>query len=494
MYRYISQKKLEIRIYSWYNVNNIEIIKHKIGRGIIMNKDTNKLTLGEKIREIRKFLFISQENLAKAVGCGTSTISRIENEQAQCSEDLLRSIRKALGTKNAPILENESIIFRERLNVWRDLINVRSSSLNYAKDMGKNLSTILYIPFEHELAMLYIMYEVKLLIVENNLALAEKRMSIPEDISEKNVSIYDAADANFDDRFYEYHLNKTSLTNLSSEILYHYYYNKGSICVHRKQYKDALKYYLKANSLEVYNLQKEYHLLYNIAICYGTLCMPMRSILYLEKAYNLFRGERASPFGLSLDNALAVNYTYIGESRLAQELLEKCLILAKGTNNLTYIGISYHNLGVLHLKNNHAEKAIEYFNQSLEHSQENDAFYLEYLYYKIRCMIELGKFNQSKKMIERAKKTSSQYEKYSFLFGSLMHLMTLSQNNSCQYLTCIAIPRMLEDFELYKALDFCKQMEIHFKSKNQTKKVLETAATIRSIYEKIIFVESGVDI
>jgi len=421
-----------------------------------MSKTAN-LTLGEKIREIRKFVGMSQANLAKATKRGIGTISRIENGQAECSGELLKDVRKALDIKNAPLLEGEDITFHERLHVWRDLINARS--LHEAREMRKDLANILHLPFERDLMILYMIYDAKLLMAENDVVLAAKRLDF------------------------------SSLEEMSSENLYHYYFTKGSLLTMHRQYKDALAYFLKAYNLDRFDLEKESSLLYNIAICYGSLCMPCRSIMYLERSCNQFKNERASILGLRIENALAVSYMHIGENNLAQKLLGKCLIRAKSTNNRIYTGIASLNLGSLCLKTDRTEQALGYYNQAFEYFEEGDFFYLENLYYKIRCLIKLGKLSQCKELLQDAKNMAGQNENHMFLFNSLDHLMNLKDPSSCQYLKDTAIPYMLDIYEYYKALDYCKLLEDNYKNKRQTKKALEVAALMRDIYERAIFIE-----
>jgi len=450
-----------------------------------LNK-TEGLTLGEKIKEVRQFIGMSQHNLAKVTGRGVGTISRIENNKAECDAALLRVIKKAMGISNAPLLQGENATFRERLYVWRNLINSRNPQ--EARAMSDDLAAILYVPFEQDLVISYIMYEIKLLIAENDFMQAEKLVTLLEAPIDQHVSDTPTHD------FHYWYLSKNSLDTISNENLYHYYFNKGTLLSIHKKRPEALQAFLQAFNIDNHDFDKEASLLYNIAICYSELCMPAHAILYLERAYALFEADRTSILGnrmdnaLRLDNARAVFYISIGELNLASDLLKRCLIRAESTNNHVYVGIVSHNYGCLQLKAGQPQQAVVSFDRAFDYFTKGDPFYIENLYLKARALFELSEIDDCEVLIqsglELCRHMYPDNEKHPLLFQSLAHAITIKDADSADFLNNTAIPRLLEMYECFKALDFCKLLEVSYKRKRQAKKALEVTAVIRDIYER----------
>lgn len=427
-------------------------------------KASNTISLGRKIGQIRNYMSISQKKLASDLKCSIATISRIENDQINCDSKMLKAIISSLGIEGAPLNKGRDAAFREQLYVWRKVIKDRR--VNEARQMQEGLSVILNLPFEQDLIATYRLFEINLLIAEKKLTLAEEKLSYFDSFAE----------------------------SLSVENLYHYYFNKGSLHMHQKQTEIALAYSLIAlayslnsNELDIHNFEEEAYLYYNIAVCYSQLGMPFRSTRYIKQASALIYDDRASVLGLYLDNLLASNYMRTGEEALALELFDKCIVRARSIGYQLYIGIALHNLGCLCLKANELKQAMNYFDQAFEYFKMDDWFYLENMYFKIRCLIELKEFSQCEEILMNTKEIVNQNEKYQLLFNFLVHILSIKKESSRRYLIEIAIPHLVASNEYYKALDFCNVLENYFTKRNIGRKSLEIAAISRDIYKKIIF-------
>ena len=353
------------------------------------------LSLGSKIKAIRKHKNLTQQNLADGLGCGVGTINRIENNHIEHNSQRLGLLKKLLDVEGAPLLESELAIYKERLQIWRNLIKDRR--LEEARKMCAELAVIVKLPFEQDLNMLYNMFEVKLLLSEGDVGLAVERLDIP----------------------------KESLSLVSDSGLYHYYYNKGSLCLHNRKYKEALTFYLKADALCTEGFEREVSLDYNIAGCYSELGMPYNAIMILERIYSQLNSREINTLYLFTISSLASNYINIKKTKEARTLLDKYLFNSQSIGNPLHIGIALHNFGCLDLWNDKPKTALGYFNRAFEYFNDKNWFYLENAYCKIRCLIELGELKQSEILLAESMSFVSSDNYYVILFESLHHIVNI---------------------------------------------------------------------
>ena len=431
-------------------------VRHESFYGLTKMNNDGKLGLGEKLKQIRLAKGIKQNVLAKALKCSEPTVTRHERHM-HCDADTLKKIKNALGVPKAPLFDDEIIAFRERLYLWRD--TMRNRLFDEAKKMQAELSVILYMPFEQDLALLYKLYEVKLAIAEGHAQLATEMLDTLE----------------------------SGLCSASKENLYHYHYNRGVVYMMDKHVEKSLKHFKIAYDLDLGNSIKELALHINLAGCYSDMGMAVRTITYLEREYHVHRdNNKASLMGLKIDNMLAVNYMYTNEESHAMNLLEACLAHARSLDYPLYIGIALHNLGCLYFKKANLEQALEHFNQAFEFLNEHKRPHLENVYQKARCLIEMRQRSEAKKIIKNAIIDAEDSEKYIHLFKSLSHLTTIKQKASYDYLLNTAIPKMLVMYEYQKALDFCQVLEFQLRECNLHGRVNAIVSISREIYKKIV--------
>jgi len=406
------------------------------------------LTIGEKIKQVRKLKGLSQENLAHDTGLSISTICRIENNTAEINSDVLKLVKKSLDIESAPLLPGEGTGFKERLYIWQKLTANRH--LTEARALQKELVCITSLPFEKGLAMLYKLFEVRLVLAERNFAVAEVM------------------------------LNELSLEEMDNESKYHYYSNLGYLHMNigNDKAKTPLQYLLEAKKVEE---RPNGDLYYAIARCYTRLGLPFVSISYLEKSNMAYGNEKTIHIGLLLDNKLALNYIDMGETVKARTLLNKCLSNAKSIADESHIAVILHNMGCTYVKDRDWDLALDYFEHAALYYDEDNHGYLENLYYKTRCLIALRKFAQSKELIFHAAKFCRNASHYQVLFNSLSHMLTLRERKSLEYLENIALPHLLKTNNIPNAIDFCEILE----SQYEGKKALEIAKIQRDIYKRM---------
>jgi len=163
-----------------------------IVKALPQNQGPNTLSVAQKIKVLRKVKKMNQSQLADIIMTDQAKISRIESEGGdKYNQKELEAIKEHFGIADMPLTEDERAAFRERLYYWRDLI--RDLKMSDAEEMHKKISAATLIePFDPDMAILYRLYEVLLLLTENsvkankeNLDAAEEKLKYLEGIFDK---------------------------------------------------------------------------------------------------------------------------------------------------------------------------------------------------------------------------------------------------------------------------------------------------------------------
>jgi len=425
------------------------------------------LSPSQKIKILRKSANYIQEDLAEALGCTKSKISKIENGNQDYSPEDIAVVRKFLGVDNVPFNDEEFMDFKQRLYQWRDLIKNRLT--DEARKKQSDLAVITRMYFEPELNMLYRMFEIKLLltdalIVKTNVALA-KEMLLSEEIL---------------------------IEEATKENQHHFNYNMGTLNIYKQDFKTALQYYLKACDLEVYVLEKDISLKLNLAICYSMLGKYALAIGIFEEAYPFIDYNRHSSIRIYIDNTLAVNYFRIGHVSRAKRLLRKCLSERPGTDSKYFLGLSYHNYGCACWKSNEYKEAISYFDRADGYFDKSDRMYVENIYWKVRCLIASKKDSKARLLISEVKPHIEGNEHYLLMFDSLSHLLTINDDASINFIEQKTIPSLIDKYEHYRAIDYCEVLKSRFimwSNKGYKKRLVKLKAMICDIIDHISFGE-----
>jgi len=420
------------------------------------------LSSSQKITMLRQERKARQEDLAAALGCTKSRISKIEKGEWDYSEEDIKAAKKFFGIEKAPFTEGELLVFKQHLYKLRDVI--KNGLIEKAKEHQKDLKIIKELPFEADLQMLYRMFDIRLALKEMNVALAEE-MLLAE---------------------------KAGIENACGENRHHFYFNMGSLNFIRNDFKTALQYYLKARELEAFVLVKDVALLINLAICYSSLGKYALSISLREEAKHNYDFHNTNMLAAYSDSSLAINYVRIGQIAKAKQLLENCLLKAMGFGDKVFTGAILHNYACAHLKANEREKALEYFNQAFEYFNKGDRFYLESMYWKARCLIADKKtLAKGKVLIAEAKSLAKENEHYTIAFESLAHSISLNDDKSLEYIEKKTIPYFIEKYEYFRVLHYCELLENLFIKRGKGYKIraLEMTAIVRSIIKEIAFGE-----
>jgi len=442
-------------------------------------KSVSSLSIGEKIKHVRNAKGISQENMSHAIKSSKSYVQRLEQGQVECSPEMLAKIKKFLEIENAPLLEHELIIYKNRIWMWDDLISARR--LVDAKAMRSELSSILDLPFEHDLSLLFSMTDVRLMfITEQNIPVVEEKLTAAEAL----------------------------LVGASNEVQYMFHRNKGFFYSIHSDYKNGLQHYLKAIDIVSDDIKPDMAIYTNIGMMYMGIGKPYHAIMYLKDALQGYGGDRTHIIRTHTSSMLAMAYMTIGEHRKAKKLFDESLVQAKNMNDGMVMGLTLSNMSVLNIKMGNYEEGVKLCDQALEYcinknhqstvSINNDegrgnSLQIMLLFNKGLGLLKMKEFDKCRETLEHGLALAKDDTRSSIIFNTLEHLMTLNNNSSMGYLEEVAIPYLRTGGGLDKllALDICKEIETHHKKKRAKTKATAIAAVARDMYEEMFLGEVG---
>jgi len=414
----------------------------------------NVLSVGQKIYAIRKAKDMSQEVVADKMGYSRTIISNIERD-INYDQSMIIAVKAALGVQGMPLFEEERKAFLDRLFIWNNTISERN--LDEAKQIKKELSQIKYLPFEREFNDLYRLFDCRLMLGEQKFKSAAKILAELE----------------------------TTIDKTNDTLMYWFYNNNGTLVFYNQQYQEALEYYKKAFGLMKGGFEENISLHYNIALCLSNLGYYTNAVMFIDNTCDINTGEQKTTLDFAFANLLAINLIRWGYVKKANKLLAKCLIKAQKDKNDYYIGSTYHNLGFLYRKDKNWETALHYFDKAFGYLEKGNFIYLQNLYQKARCLIEINDYAQGSSLIAEGKELSKDSKILSVFFESLKHLITPDQDSSLKYLETEAIPYLLNESQNVAALDYCEFLYEYYKKNKKQIKALKMAEICATIYKNV---------
>ena len=432
--------------------------------GEYMLTDDDRI-IAEKIKLLRKAHDMNQHALALEMYVDVKKIVQVENGRGKYTDIQVNFAKKQFGIVGMPLTSFECATYKERLYIFLEL--VKDERNNEARKMCQEMADIVNLePCDDYLPMLFRVFEVKLLLLENDIATAEEKLDYLQG----------------------------RLDKMNAEHLYYYYCNRGAISYQCGQYDEVEKiiaFYSKAFELAKDNkdfVPKDDNGYLHIAACCTYLYYPVRALLYLNKirevySSNNFRHE------LRMNSLFALNYIFINELGEAQKLLENCYVRAKSASDDVYTSYIEYCFGLLNMEAGRYEAAIKWFNLAMDFFEKGSGHYLRALYKTVRCQVEIKKFSKANELLEQTRPLYCNDKTFSPLFEALRHFaivrsrLTLYNDHSIQYIEEKAIPHFEKTNEYYDAIDYYRLLESYYETKSM-KKSMQMSHAIRRIYER----------
>jgi len=419
-------------------------------------KNTTALSFGEKIKQIRIAKGLKQEELAKAINAGRTFVSRLESGQAEYDDHMLTAIREFYGIEHAPLFDHELEDYRNRLWIWHDLVD--TNRLSEAKDMQTKLSPILGLPYEHDLNLVYMMIDAKVLLKEGSFVEGEERLNTVKE-----------------------HLDSACV-----EALHLYHRNMGFLCLVRRDSRASLKHFLKSIKYVTDNLKPDAGIFINLGMIYHNLGKPWQAILHLEHIKASQNFDRSYRYESAINFVLATCYMHIGKNGKSEELFNNALMQAKRINNESDTGTALNNLASLYRRKGDYKASLKACDQALIFLKNDPYRYANALLTKASCLLSMKDFAKCEEVITLGMDLVKDDKKLTISFETLRYLTALDDSRSIEYLETFAIPHFRtiaadDGGGMYEALDICNTLEAHYRKKRRQKNAQAIAAIARDI-------------
>ncbi|WP_246943622.1 helix-turn-helix domain-containing protein [Bacillus pinisoli] len=390
--------------------------------------------IGKNIKYIRTQKRVTQKALAEGI-CSISYLSKIENELAEPSPEVLNQFCDRLGISNEEIdKQNDTLaLLKSEFDVLHSIIRERDKEKAELKfnEIMTNFPNLI----EPEAYLIKALFELRLAIMNRDKLQA--------------------------DTFF---IEVASHINYQSDWTMQYYYRYCGLYQYLYgSYEDAIEYYLLA---ERYLEEDKEEVYYHLALAYYELDQISISTFYINRALDLFMKKNQVELVTNCKLLLGINYTKLNEFQKAKAYFNE--ILENSNRNNTFLrGKVYHSLGVLYSKEGDSAKAIQYYFESLVTKENSSSktitmYFLAKEYYK-QDELELA-YDWLEKGFENAVENQDQDYRVKF---TVLKFFILREENGVDfedYLVNVAIP--------------------HFEAKNETHTVKEYIELLASYYER----------
>jgi len=436
------------------------------------------LPIGEKIRQIRKEKGLSQVNMATAIGKSQSFVNRIEQGQADCTQELLTEIKKFLGIENAPLLEHEVTQYQNRLCICNDM--VIANRMTEAEIMLQEMFPVEELPYEHELIILRALVSAGILYYKDEL------YGIL--LTDTQLAEFTVVQQNLDSLFSSFDGESVLVNQL-------YNYIKGIYYSKHHDLKNTLLYYKKAYDIKTNEARTISRIARAIGSCYISFGKPFHAIRYLEQSLSLFSGDRSDNHNAAVSAELAICYETVGEYEKAKELYETNLAALRSIyGNKVELSKALVNTAALYNKMNKYEEAVSLLDQSIALTKDIKQMYFAALSNKLDSLMYLQRTSEFEELLQHCLSIAQGNEFFIKAFETIGHIATIKEAASMEYLEKVSIPLFYGGEKphissLTMLIDICKALEGQYRKKRQIKNANAIAAILRDIYEGMIFVE-----
>jgi len=421
------------------------------------------MNVGLMFKTIRVKLGLKQIDLAVALGCASSFISKMELKGVNLPKDKYVILKDVLKVTNVPFLDFEIEEYEEDLRDWKNCAytgdNKKAAELQPGLARRGMLSKNTYLMTQYELACAYYYFAM------NKTDELNRIMSL---LKKKEDALIDIQ------RF-------------------SYYYICGMRDLRASRYKIALISYLKAEKAgnrSPWDERKKipYEGLYiGIASCLTFTQHAAIAEEYLKK-FEDEASERYRYTSMPFSNVLHIrNLITLSKYDEAMEAVKIRMLEEKqaGNANQATIGMLHRLQGGIYHKTREYGNAINEYEASLVYTKRDSEIYCYTLYLKALAYHADGKIHEGNINIEEGLSKINDETNTEVLLKALKHSMNLKDPSSLNYMEKEAIPKLIEYGDHILAADYCEKLHVFFCEISKYKHAVHYCNKALTIHKKL---------
>ncbi|GGD01278.1 transcriptional regulator [Thalassobacillus devorans] len=394
---------------------------------------------GLLIKQQRMKQQMTQEELALGI-CSVSYLSKIEHELIKPSEEIYELLGDRLGLDLRSLNDSFDSVIYDRLHSWHEAI--KHNDYTTMIDIHQSLRESLQHNYHIELNNLFMIFEFRYAFTLNQLDAPSEKIALLRSIAETS---------NLE---FQYYFHK---------ILGYYYLMENEWHCSLKELKQA-----KATIAELPIDDSE--LYYHMSYLYSRLGNFAESILYAEKALEMYQKTLHYTKVIECCMLIAINYNLLSVYEVAEEYFQKILRSANSYLTHEVRAKVYHNLGYICINNKQYDEALDYLEAALALKESEQMNPANTLYLLALTHYSIKDFPKAKLYAEKGHKIAAEFEDLKYLYKHfiLLHRIegTMQQDIFIQTLKEEIIPYFEKANELEEYKDALKLLgEIYYEGK-----------------------------
>jgi len=382
------------------------------------------------LTNIRKKHGFTQEEFAKMLGCTEEYIVALENNKEQASFPFVVNLKDKLNLHSAPITESEREALMDSLQTFKILIDYGEMEKaaeqlpRLAKDVRASYSPSANNFFDLFAAAYYWVTDDKKAYEETMTALSKRT-----------------------DEFNGKHL---------------YYYHRliAAREFRAYRYREALKAFMTAEKLDKDALLSNVGFYYGYGACLSDMGYVAKAIECMRKAQHMakwrmvYNGKPNRRHDAYIDGYLARGLSKIGKTDEALGLLDNRLARELKNNNKEKIGYIYNCLGVVYLREDNYNSALNNLDMAFQYFDVGSRGYISTLYHKARALIKSGRIDEGISFVDKG--LCITHDVWKALLDALRHSVSLSDPKSLSYMEKIAFANLKVYGQYDEVLEYCE--------------------------------------
>lgn len=390
------------------------------------------MMIGSRIKFYRINANLTQLDLCKGV-CSPSYLSKVENNNMEPSEDILRLWCEKMKISFNKIRSYDENELDKKVENWYRLLKT-DTKIDILKQEYEELNSLFTSLKGSFQALKFQIFTFKYFIKKEETESIDKLL--------QDLSKYEST--------------------MSEELIFYYYYFSGMGYYVLNRFSEAEERLLQTlEKIQGFNRHSEtYHyemsdIFYYLSLCYGKLHQTHRTKEFALKSLRIADEALDHLKQIKLYVILGINEGRTKNYSNAIEYYQKASKIAKAINHESYRGIIHHNIGYLYSLQNMPIDAIVYYQKSLKYTPSEQFNRLVTTYFCLAREYRKNKqFDKMKEVIKKGRTILTNNPEYEYHFI----MLELQINDS-----------------IFKEIQYVKEVIEFFKKKKQWVYVMEYA-------------------